>query len=89
MIFIIVVVIPMCLFAKYLVDDYIEKTKEIQYKDTQSMAKVTIVQEKTQGHCFETYGATFVIFYYNDDKQKEYIIATDNEFYSRYKKIEK
>jgi hypothetical protein len=71
----------------YLVNEYENKTKRVQYRDTKSIAKVTIVQEKTQGHCAETCGIEFVIFYYNDDKNKEYIINTANEFYSRYKKI--
>jgi len=45
---------------------------------------VTVLENKAEGHCFETCGQTYVIFYYNDDEDKTLVIADSREFNLKY-----
>lgn len=56
--------------------------KYTKFKDEKQT--VTVLQRDVEGHCIETCGKLYVIFYYNDDESKNLVIADSSEFHLTY-----
>jgi len=56
-----------------------------KYRDVKYIADtVTVIKSDVQGHCIETCGQTYVIFYYDNDEDKTLVIADSREFHLKY-----
>jgi len=60
----------------------------IKYRDKKHKEDIVIIVcEDAPGHCVETCGQTYVIFYYDDYDSKQYVISETKEFNRKYEKL--
>jgi DNA-directed RNA polymerase subunit E'/Rpb7 len=58
--------------------------KYIHFTEHDTHVIVNVLQKDLQGHCFETCGQTYVIYYYDDDEDKTLVISDSREFNLKY-----